>query len=89
MDVIAMLLKDLGRDVGDDYQNIEKLVDIGQIPSTLGNNLKKCNGLRNILVHKYNGVDEKIALESYEEVKDTLHDLIETVEDILDELATN
>jgi uncharacterized protein YutE (UPF0331/DUF86 family) len=45
--------------------------------------LRKCNGLRNYLVHRYNKVDDKIALGSVNEVKETLYDFIEVVERFL------
>ncbi len=34
----------------------------------LPENLKRANGLRNVLVHEYNGVDDTLASESVQEV---------------------
>ncbi len=79
MDIIAMLLKDLGLRVEDDYLNIEKLVELKVIDEKLGERLKMCNGLRNWLVHRYNKIDTKIVLESVDDVKETLTKLIEKV----------
>lgn len=86
MDIIAMLLKDLGSRVEDDYSNIEKLVELRVIDENLGEKLKMCNGLRNWLVHRYNRIDTKIVLESVDEVKEILIKFIERVEGILNEI---
>jgi len=86
MDIIAMLLKDLGLRVEDDYSNIEKLVEFKVIDKKLGEKLKMCNGLRNWLVHRYNRIDTKIVLESVDEVKEILMKLIEKVEGVLNEI---
>lgn len=86
MDIIAMLLKDLGFRVEDDYSNIEKLVELKIIDEKLGEKLKMCNGLRNWLVHRYNRVDTKIVLRSVDEVKDILMKFIERVEGVLNEI---
>ena len=86
MDIIAMLLKDLGFRVEDDYSNIEKLVELNVIDEELGEKLKMCNGLRNWLVHRYNRIDTKIVLESVEEVRKILTKFIERVEGVLNEL---
>lgn len=83
MDISAMLVKDLGSIVEDDYTNLEKLEELGVVDSELGKKLKKCNGLRNWLVHRYNRVDSKLVLESVDEVKDTLIRFVEKVENVL------
>ncbi len=83
MDISAMLVKDLGSIVEDDYTNLEKLEELGIVDSELGEKLKKCNGLRNWLVHRYNRVDSKLVLESVDEVKDTLIRFVEKVENVL------
>lgn len=89
MDIIAMLVKDLGKKVEDDYHNIETLTDLGIIDSDLADSLKMCNGLRNWIVHRYNGVDRTLVLESIDEVRDTLFTFIERVEGVLDELGSD
>ena len=86
MDIIAMLLRDLGFRVEDDYSNIEKLVELKIIDEKLGEKLKMCNGLRNWLVHRYNRVDTKIVLRSVDEVKDILMKFIERIEGVLNEI---
>lgn len=54
MDIIAMKVKDAGLVVEDDYANIEKLIKERAITSKEGELLKKFNGIRNAIVHKYN-----------------------------------
>lgn len=83
MDLVAMTLKDMGKQVEDNYSNISKLSDVKKFPSELAQGLKKCNGLRNILVHRYNSIEEKIALESIDEIKNILYKLIEYLESFL------
>ena len=48
--------------------------------------MKKANGLRNILVHRYNGVSDQIALASAGEVKIILYRWIKIVEGVLDDI---
>ncbi|MFW6305350.1 MAG: DUF86 domain-containing protein [Candidatus Saliniplasma sp.] len=56
-DIIAMKVKDIGRVVEDDYSNIEKLVDEGIINQKEADLLKRFNGVRNAVVHKYDKLD--------------------------------
>ncbi len=87
MDLIAMLLRDLGERIEDDYSNVDKLVDLGIIDESLGERLKRCNGLRNWLVHRYNRVDADLVLDSVEEIKEALYSLLKKIEVILDEIS--
>jgi uncharacterized protein YutE (UPF0331/DUF86 family) len=89
MDVVAMLLKDMGEVVEDDYSNIMRLEEIGIISVDLADRLRKCNGLRNYLVHRYNRVDDAIALDSRSEVRDIFYEFIEIVERFLDGFGTD
>ena len=83
MDLVAMVLKDRGEKIEEDYTNIGALEKSEMIVGGLAGKLKKCNGLRNYLVHRYNRVDEDIALGSVSEVRKTLYDFVEVVERIL------
>ena len=87
MGIAAMLVKDLGRRVEDDYSNIETLQELGVLDKKLSESLKRCNGLRNWLVHRYNGVDEELVLSSVGEVRDTLIKFVEKVEGVLNEIS--
>jgi len=86
VDLIAMLVKDLGIQVKDDNINISEIVKVRNLDFELGEKLKKANGLRNIIVHRYNEIDEQIILESVEEVKDLLLRWIEIIEESINEI---
>ena len=85
--MVAMLIKDLGIPVKDDELNISTLVKERNINLELGEKLKKANGLRNILVHRYNEVDEQIILDSVDEIKNLLYQWLEIVEATLNEIT--
>ena len=65
-DLSAMMAKEEGILVKDDYTNLERLKTLLE-PDVI-ENLKRANGLRNVLVHEYNGVDDTLASESVQEV---------------------
>ena len=87
VDLIAMLTKDLGIQVKDDNANISEIVKKRNLNSALGVKLKKANGMRNIIVHRYNNFEEQIILNSVEEIKDLLSTWIREVEEILNEIS--
>jgi len=72
MDIIAMLTKDLGGDVKDDYANISFLVEKKVLDKDLGERLKELNGLRNVIVE-----------EKREFVFETLNEFVEKVENVI------
>jgi uncharacterized protein YutE (UPF0331/DUF86 family) len=59
MDMIAMYLRDSGIPARDDYTNIERIPGFSTEQKEL---LRGMNGLRNRIIHRYNGTDEKLAL---------------------------
>lgn len=63
-DITAMIVKDIGKIPKDDYINFDILVKSSLFPKTTLNKLKQANGLRNRIVHEYNGLIEKIAFEA-------------------------
>lgn len=83
MDLIAMLVKDLGRVPKGDESNITTLHNLSIIKREVRDELLLCNGLRNVLVHQYNGIDRVIVLESVPRVNATLKILIGEVERFL------
>ncbi len=66
MDLVAMLLKDEKEVPRDDYTNISVLEERGIISHDLALVLKELNGLRNRIVHEYNGLSDEIAFNSIE-----------------------
>ena len=65
-DISAMMAKEEGILVEDDYSNLEQLKTL--LKPDVIENLKRANGLRNVLVHEYNGIDDTLAFESTQEV---------------------
>jgi uncharacterized protein YutE (UPF0331/DUF86 family) len=65
-DLSAMMAREEGKLVKDDYTNLDGLKPFLE-PETI-KNLKKANGLRNVLVHEYNGIMDELAFESMKEV---------------------
>jgi len=55
-DLAAMTAKDQNKIVEDDYSNLDKLATTLHLNTEHTIQLKKANGLRNILVHEYNGI---------------------------------
>ncbi|WP_456370968.1 DUF86 domain-containing protein [Geoglobus sp.] len=86
MDIVAMLLKDLGFEVWDDYSNIKKLVDEGVLSEEDADLLRRFNGLRNAIAHHYNHLDLKKveeAIESMGELLDVAARLVELAEKLV------
>ena len=67
-DITAMLVKDFGFAVEDDYRNLEIISNKFRLEEKLILALKKANGLRNVLVHEYNGIIDEQAYESIVEL---------------------
>jgi len=80
MDIAAMLVRDMGIDVGDDYDNIEILKEKKLISRELAEELKGLNGMRNAIVHKYGGVDAELILQNLEKIKEILQRFVEVIE---------
>ncbi len=80
MDLAAMLVRDIGIEVGDDYDNIETLKEKQVIGAELADELKRLNGMRNAIVHKYGTVDTDLILQNLERIKEILHSFIENIE---------
>ena len=68
MDIAAMLTKDAGLVVEDDYTNIEKLSREGIIGTKEEGTLKGYNGLRNSIVHRYGLLDMGRVVEALDEI---------------------
>lgn len=86
MDIVAMLVKDLGEEVSDDYHNLDTLIDKRILNKEKGEYIKEYNGLRNAIVHKYNKFEEKEVIENIKEIKNNLNKFLEIVEDAIEKL---
>ena len=78
-DIFAMMLKDMGELVKDDYSNIEILNSKGFLNEDEEGLMKEANGLRNRLVHEYNGLERKVAIESIRRINQNLENVIEEI----------
>jgi len=87
VDLIAMLVKDLGIQVKGDNYNINEIIKIKKLDPELGEKLSQANGLRNIIVHRYNAVDDQIILDSVQDVKDLLLKWVRIIEDNLNDIS--
>jgi len=85
MVVVAMLCKDLGITVKDDYSNLDEIEKLSIFLPGLINELRKWNGLRNVLVHKYNKIEEEIVFQNKNRVVETLITFAKEVEVIISE----
>ena len=66
-DISAMTVKDLNKLAKNNYENLSELQSQGIITNKIKNSLYKLVGLRNRIAHDYNGLDDKLALKSFEE----------------------
>ena len=80
MDVIAMLNKDLGITVKDDYSNIDELDKLNIFPDNLLKQIRHLNGLRNVIVHRYNNIEEDLIIKQKDSFVDALKEFIKIVE---------
>jgi len=79
LDIVAMVCKDLKIIPKDDYTNIDLLFENKIINSSLKNALSESNGLRNRLVHRYNGLDDSLAFGSIKQHLTALSDFSEVI----------
>ena len=86
IDLIAMMVKDYGLVVKTDAENIHMLVEHKDLSPKIGERLIKANGLRNILVHRYNGIDESIIIDSMQEINNIIEIWLNIIEESLNEL---
>ena len=79
MDVAAMAIKDMGLVVEDDYTNIEKLEKEGVIGKEEGESIRKFNGLRNAIVHRYDRLDLDMVRKGMKRVDELYEALVKLV----------
>jgi uncharacterized protein YutE (UPF0331/DUF86 family) len=73
-DVCAMVRRGLNSSAKDDYSNIDFLVENAILEERKGAKLKEANGLRNRLIHGYDGVNDEIACYAIKELVGDLRD---------------
>ena len=78
MDLLSMMCVDLKITPKDDYTNIEEISKIvKEIDEKI---LKEANGLRNVIVHRYNGVDDFRAYEGIKRMLPYMGGFVKVVE---------
>jgi len=85
-DLAAMVVKDLKILPKDDYVNINILAENKVISETLATKIKDANGLRNRIVHNYNGLANEIA---YKSILTTINDIEKYIEAIKNWIKKN
>ncbi|MCT8337548.1 DUF86 domain-containing protein [Methanoculleus sp. Afa-1] len=73
-DICALTRRSLDSSAQDDYSNVDYLVERGIVPAGLGQSLKEANGLRNRLVHEYDGINDRIAYASIARLTEALRE---------------
>jgi uncharacterized protein YutE (UPF0331/DUF86 family) len=76
-DVAAMAVKDGGDLPAADYANIDRLERAGRLSSPTAAAMRDANGLRNRIVHEYNGFWDDVGLASIERLLPALAVAIE------------
>ena len=85
MDLVAMICKDLGITVRDDYSNIDELEYLDLFPKILLNELRHLNGIRNALIDRYNKIEEEQIVKEKEHFVDILKQYVKLVEKFINE----
>ena len=78
-DLCAMITKDGNRFVEDDYTNLEFASKVVNLNENDANRLKEAHGLRNVVVHEYNGIDDSLAFDSMLEILPSLKEFAKKV----------
>lgn len=79
-DLAAMVAVDSGVSAKDDYLNFDEARKAGLDIERELSDLKEATGLRNRIVHEYNGLDDKVALEAMADLAPALRSFLEAVE---------
>ena len=85
IDIVAMLCKDLGITVKDDYSNIDELENLNIFPKDFLNDIRRLNGLRNVLVHRYNKIEEDLIVSEKDHFVEVLKEFIKIMEKLINE----
>ena len=78
MDCISMFLRDNQEPARDDYSNIDRIDLFSPDQKHL---LREMNGLRNRIIHQYNGTDESLALTGIEQSLPEIRSLAQVIEE--------
>ncbi len=79
-DILSMLLKDESQPPLDDHSNIDRAINLGIFSKKIGNAMHEANGLRNRLVHGYNGINTSLMFESIKRLIPLIHECLGMME---------
>lgn len=79
-DLAAMVIVDAGHNAMDDYVDFDEAAKAGLRITEHLDALKEATGVRNRLIHEYNGLDDRIALEAIPDLVPALRAFLEEVE---------
>lgn len=79
-DICSMMTKDIANVVKDDYSNFQFLFERKIISKILYKNLKDLNGLRNRVVHDYNGLVDRLSVAGILETREIIPEFKECVQ---------
>jgi uncharacterized protein YutE (UPF0331/DUF86 family) len=85
-DLIAMLIKDMGIVVKDDEDNVMRIVEERELDTSLGQQLKAAKGMRNVIVHQYNEINEELIFDSLSELKKLIKQWLNIIQETLNEM---
>lgn len=71
--------------VKDDYSNIDELESLKIFPGDFLNDMRHLNGLRNVLVHRYNKIEEDLIVSEKDHFVEVLKEFIKLVEKLINE----
>ncbi|HII84283.1 MAG TPA: DUF86 domain-containing protein [Methanobacterium subterraneum] len=84
-DICSIINSDLTQGIPYDENNIpEKLIKAGILDREMGDNIKLMKGFRNIVVHRYGTIDDKVAFQTLQVHLEDFHAFIRLIEDFLD-----
>lgn len=78
-DLVAMAMVDHGRPSKDDYSNFEAVAGLGLCDGALVPSLREATGPRNRLVHQYDGIETRRALDAMRRLLPALSSFLEGV----------
>lgn len=83
-DICSIINSDLSNGIPHDEENIlDNLINTGILDKDIGEKLKLMKGFRNIVVHRYGSIDDKLAFQTLQEHLEDFQYFIQQVEEFL------
>lgn len=83
LDVVGMLVEELGGESKDDLSNIIHLMEGCLLPRELGRDLIGCLGVNMLLGQRFDAFDQRAVLNNIERVRETIYRFMDLVDDVL------